>query len=141
MKHRSLLLEATRVAEAASARTRFWRRETGPSFQRLEDGEIDRRLAPRRAARLKWGKTLDDRDRFLCDCVIADRTESGARLRLARNLVLPATFQLFDETNDAIYASRVVWRRGVEIGCRLSCAPTSGKTQIVRRMTSRHYAI
>ena len=41
----------------------------------------------------------------------------------------------------AIYAGQVVWRRGVEIGCRLSKAPTPGKARAARRMASRNYAL
>lgn len=134
------VLEAMRL-QGVSALMR-WRAGRGaPTYRRLADANVDRRGAPRRIARLKWGKALDPADRFLCDCVIADRGEGGARLRLARNVVLPPLFQFFDEDSGEIYAARIVWRRGIEIGCRLSWSATSGKTQAVRRMKSRYYAI
>ncbi|WP_457798525.1 hypothetical protein [Methylocystis sp. S23] len=137
-----VLLEARRLQGGQSALARWRARRAGALvFQRLAEKDADRRRAPRRVARLKWGKALDGDDRFLCDCLIADRAEAGARLKLARNIALPASFQLFDEESGAIYAGRVVWRRGVEIGCRLSPAATPGKARAARRMKSRYYAL
>lgn len=119
-----------------------WRAGRGaPTYQRLADVNVDRRGEPRRVARLKWGKALDGADRFLCDCLIADRAKGGARLRLARNVALPPLFQFFDEDSAEIYAAQIVWRRGVEIGCRLSRRSSPGKGQAVRRMKSRYYAL
>lgn len=136
----SRILEAARLKGGASPRSRACNRGVA-WFHRLADENVDRRVAPRRAQRLNWGKALDAADRFLCDCLIADRTQAGARLRLARNVVPPPAFQLFEEASGAIYAARIVWRRGSEIGCRLSRAPTPGKAQAARRMRSRNYAL
>jgi hypothetical protein len=133
-------LQATRLDGSASALARWRARCMGvPTFRRLSEENIERRRERRRASHLRWGKALDCADRFLCDCLIADRTEAGARLKLARNVALPARFQFFDDASGAVYAARVVWRRGVEIGCRLSPAP--GAARLARRMKSRYYAV
>jgi hypothetical protein len=136
------VLDAMRLQGSVSLLAR-WRasRWGAPTYQRLADANVERRVEPRRVSRLKWGKVLDGADRFLCDCVIADRAEDGARLRLARNLVLPPLFQLFDEDSGEIYAAQIVWRRGVEIGCRLSRSGAPSKAQAARRMKNRYYAI
>lgn len=137
------VLDAMRLRRGGVSALMRWRasRRSTPTFQHLGDATVERRGEPRRVSRLRWGKALDGADRFLCDCVIADRAQGGVRLRLARNLVLPPLFQLFDEDSGAIYSARIVWRRGVEIGCRLSRSAASGKAQAVRRMKGRYYAI
>ena len=90
---------------------------------------------------MKWGKALDCADRFLCECVLSNRTIDGACLRLTRNITLPQRFQLFEDDSGALFDATVVWRRGAEIGCRLSPAPILGKIDIVRRMQGRYYAM
>lgn len=136
------VLDAMRLQGSVSFLAR-WRasRWSAPTYRRLADAHVERRGAERRISRLKWGKALDRADCFLCDCVIADRAKDGARLRLARHVVLPSLFQLFDEDSGEIYSAQIVWRRGVEIGCRLSPSASPGKAQAARRMKSRYYAI
>ena len=135
-------LEAVRLDRGASALAR-WRatRSGAATFARLEDAPADRRNEKRRVARLRWGKALDRADRFLCECVVSNRTSDGACLRLTRNVVLPQRFQLFEDDTGALFDAQVVWRRGAEIGCRLARAPTQDKARVARRMLSRYYAI
>lgn len=135
-------VEAVRLDAGMSALTRWRAQRRGlATFARLNETAPERRSERRRETRLKWGKALDAADRFICDCIVADRTEGGARLGLTRNVVLPPRFQFFDEARGEIFAAQVVWRRGGEVGCRLSRSPTPGKTQAARRMRSRWYAL
>lgn len=134
------ILEGVRV-NSVSALARWRSQRSGSAtFARLADSSPERRSERRRDARLKWGKTLDVADRFLCECLIADRTSGGARLKLTRSLSLPARFYLYEDDGGAVFSAAVVWRRGREIGCRLSLAPLA-KRDIVRRMRSRYYAL
>jgi hypothetical protein len=136
------VLEGVRIDSGISMLTR-WRakRRGAPTFMRLAEAPLERRGECRRESRLKWGKALGDDDRFLCDCIFVNRTRAGARLRLARQIVLPVTFQLFEDDSDAVFSARVVWRLGSEIGCCVAGAPLRGKAQLVRRMCSRCYAL
>lgn len=111
------------------------------SYVRLGDAPSDRRGEKRRGARLRWGKALDESDRFLCECVIVNRTHGGASLRLTRNVAAPLKFQLYDDDSGAIFAAQVVWRRGGEIGCRIALEPTPGKARVAQRMRAAYYAL
>jgi len=136
------VIEGLRLDRGMSMLSR-WRAKRGgaATFIRLADEPRDRRRERRRITHLKWGKALDCADRFLCECVMCNRTTGGACLRLARNIVLPTKFQLFDDDSGAIFDAQVVWRRGGEIGCRLSLSPNSDKTRLARRMRQRYYAL
>lgn len=101
----------------------------------------ERRRHKRRGVRLNWGKALDISDRFLCDCVVLNRSQGGARLRLARKIGLPAAFHFFDDSESALFAGAVVWRKGDVIGCRLTPEPLRGKGEVVKRMSGRYYAL
>lgn len=138
--HEPTIIDAVAISPGISALAR-WRalRQGAATFARLSDAPRDRRGDLRRKARLRSGKALDERDRFLCDCVIADRSADGACVRLARNVALPQKFRLYDDVAEALFAATVVWRRGADIGCRLSPAP--GKAQVVRRMRAPYYAL
>lgn len=136
------VLEGVRVGGGLSTLAQWRAHRRGlATFSRLDDAPPERRRERRRGARLRWGKALDGADRFLCECVVADHASGGARLKLARNIALPQRFQFFDDASGAVFAAQIVWRRGVEVGCRLSRAPTPGKTGLVRRMLSACYAL
>lgn len=135
-------LDGMRVGRGFSMLAR-WRAERSgaATFTRLADAPGDRRGENRRAVRLQWGKALDCADRFLCECVLSNRTRDGACLRLARNITLPQKFQLYDDDSGALFDAQVVWRRGAEIGCRLSRAPTRNKPRLAQRMRGQYYAM
>jgi hypothetical protein len=137
-----LQLDAVRVDRSFSTLAR-WRaeRSRAATFMRLGDAPGDRRGEKRRTARLKWGKALDCADRFLCECVLNNRTSEGACLRLARNITIPQRFQLYEDDSGEIYEAQVVWRRGGEIGCRLAPAPTENKPRVAQRMRGQYYAM
>lgn len=136
------VMDGVRLHAGLSALSR-WRLRSGgaPLFERLGDAPADRRHEKRRAVRLTWGKALDLSERFLCDCRIVDRALGGARLRLARNIAPPTRFYLFDEAEGGIFAAHIMWRRGSEIGCRLSPTPLRDKAHVAQRMKGRYYAL
>ncbi len=51
-------------------------------------------------------------------CVIADRSASGMRLRLDRNLSLPNAVQVVDIATGVAIEAEVVWRRHQEAGIK-----------------------
>lgn len=104
-------------------------------------GRDERRRDKRRGVRLTWGKALDVSDRFLCDCLVMNRSHGGARLRLARRIALPTSFHFFDDAETALFAGSVVWRQGDIVGCRLTLEPLHGKEETVKRMSGRYYAL
>lgn len=136
------VLEGFRIHDGLSALAR-WRlaRAGAPSYERLSDKAPERRRDRRRDVRLNWGKALDLSERFLCDCRIVDRASGGVRLRLVRNIAPPPRFYLFDEAEGAVFAAQIVWRRGSDIGCRLSTSPLRDKVHVARRMKGRCYAL
>lgn len=136
------VIDGLRVDRGASMLARWRAERSGAAvFTRLDDSPRDRRGETRRAARLKWGKALDASDRFLCECVLSNRTSEGACLRLARNVTLPQRFQLYEDDSGALFDAQIVWRRGGEIGCRLARTPTPDKAGVAWRMRSRYYAM
>lgn len=102
---------------------------------------LDRRREKRRRVRLNWGKALNVAERFLCDCLIVNRSAGGARLRLARRIALPKTFLFFDDVAGALYAAEVVWRQGELVGCLLAREPLRDRKEVVKRMANRYYAL
>jgi hypothetical protein len=78
------------------------------------------RLAGRRRTRLRSAKILDASNAFFCDCLIHDRSATGLRLTLARDVGLPPQFQIHDDETGAIELVATVWRRGPTLGVRFS---------------------
>lgn len=136
------VLEGVRLHAGLSALSRWRLRHAGaPLFERLSEAAPDRRHDRRREVRLNWGKALDMNERFLCDCRIVDRAPGGVRLRLIRDISPPTRFYLFDEAEGALFAAHIVWRRGSDVGCRVSLSPLRNKTRVVMRMKARYYAL
>lgn len=142
MKRDPDILEGRRLHLQRSLLAR-WRGEKsdGVAYFRISDEPSERRGEARRPRRLKWGKTLDSDDRFLAECLVVNRTIGGACLQLARNIVLPTRFQLFEDDTGVISGAEVVWRRAQRIGCRVALTPTPGKQVIIDRMRARYYAL
>jgi hypothetical protein len=80
--------------------------------------KADSRAAARRRTRLRSGKVLDSANRFLIECAVHDRSEEGARLRLAEIVALPEGLRLFDDEQQHVREIALVWRRGHDIGVR-----------------------
>lgn len=131
-----------RAPDGAPARSRASVRAMAGSKDGLRTGDAcERRRARRRGVRLTWGKALDASDRFLCECLVVNRSQGGARLRLTRKVALPNVFHYFDDTERAIYVAQVVWRQDDIVGCRMGLSPLRGKEDVVARMSSPYYAI
>lgn len=90
------------------------------------DDPDDKRLARRRRTRLRSGKIADRQNRFLIECAIHDRSDEGARLRLAKNMALPDDIRLFDDEQKSLAPARIIWRQGQEIGIRFLPPETIG---------------
>jgi hypothetical protein len=146
MKKKTLLV-GVRLDRSFSAATRSAIARLGGAkrgevtYCRLDDKQLDRRFEKRRSAHLRWGKALDERDKFLCECAIANRTRGGACLKLTRKIDIPQKFQLYEDDSAALRDAHVVWRRGTEIGCRISLDATPGKERVISRMKSACYAL
>ena len=87
-----------------------------------DDGRRDHRVAGRRRTRLRSAKVLDAAGKFVCECLVHDRSASGLRLTLARNLGLPAHFRVHDDETGQVDVVETVWRRGAVLGVRYSRA-------------------
>ncbi|MGD0640346.1 MAG: hypothetical protein ABSC22_06325 [Roseiarcus sp.] len=87
-----------------------------------DDGPRDHRAAGRKRTRLRSAKILDSANKFVCDCLIHDRSASGLRLTLAQNLGLPAHFRVYEDESGEVDVVETVWRRGAVLGVRYSRA-------------------
>ena len=107
------------------------------------EGGRDHRAAGRRRTRLRSAKILDSANRFVCECLIHDRSASGLRLALAKNLGLPAQFRVHDDETGNVDVVATVWRRGAVLGVRYSQAigPASIKPSARSALRGRYYAI
>jgi hypothetical protein len=76
----------------------------------------ERRAEPRRRTRLRSGKVLDAKNKFLIECQVHDRSMRGARLRLVANVSAPANIHLFDDEAKIVRKARIIWRRKQELG-------------------------
>ena len=90
------------------------------------DSDDDKRAGRRRRTRLRSGKVADTRNRFIIECAVHDRSEEGARLRLAKNVALPDDIRLFDDEQNALFPARIIWRTGQEVGVHFLPPDTMG---------------
>ena len=80
----------------------------------LEKDQVERRRAVRETGpfaavvRLYSGRSFG--------CAVLDLSESGAKLGLAREAVLPKEFELSIPAMNASWLVRVVWQQGKELG-------------------------
>ncbi|MGD0763618.1 MAG: PilZ domain-containing protein [Roseiarcus sp.] len=79
----------------------------------------DLRSEPRARTRLRSAKLFDQRNKFLVECSIFDRSNHGARLKLFAVTVLPARFRLYDEGCKQLFDAQIAWARGQDVGVRL----------------------
>ena len=100
------------------------------------------RLAGRRRTRLRSGKILDAANAFVCDCLIHDRSATGLRLTLARDVGLPPQFQIHDDETGALESVATVWRRGATLGARF-CGYGASTLKPSERaaLAGRYYAV
>jgi hypothetical protein len=117
--------------------------ESGRDEKSADKGRREHRVAGRRRTRLRSAKILDSANKFVCDCLIHDRSVTGLRLTLARNLGLPVHFRVHDDETGEVDVVVTVWRRGAVLGVRYSqaVAPASIKPSARSALRGRFYAI
>ena len=75
----------------------------------------DRRFEPRSAANTRAVVVAPGLE---LSCLIVDHSATGLRLRLDRNLALPARVQIIDIARAVALEADVVWRKGQEAGLK-----------------------
>lgn len=117
--------------------------ETAPEPKSTADGRHEHRGSGRQRTRLRSGKILDSANKFLSDCIIHDRSATGLRLALPRNLGLPQHFRIHDDETGAVDVVATVWRRGSVIGVRYSHPSSSVfvKPSVRSSLRGRYYAV
>jgi hypothetical protein len=90
-----------------------------PGMELLEGGRADQRGGPRELLRLRSAKLLDGDYRFVCECRIYDRSLTGLRLALARNVQLPLRLAVHIDETGEVRGANVIWRRGTTACARL----------------------
>jgi len=82
----------------------------------------DRRIAHRKRT-LRAAKIVFGDYRYTIDCVIRDRSETGARIRSPNATDAPNDFYLFEAGQ--LLKCHVAWRRGDEMGLHFEGEPIS----------------
>ena len=85
-------------------------------MQKLTEQPDQRRSNPRQRTRLRSGKVAKMNGSFLAECQIFDRSEKGARLRLAESKELPEHIRLFDDEHNTLSVAVIIWVKDNEIG-------------------------
>ena len=100
------------------------------------------RLAGRRRTRMRSAKILDAANTFVSDCLIYDRSATGLRLTMARDVGLPPQFQVHDEETGAVELVATVWRRDATLGVRF-CGYGASTLKASERaaLSGRYYAV
>jgi hypothetical protein len=106
-------------------------------------GRREHRASGRRRTRLRSAKVLDWANKFICECLVIDRSAGGLRLTLGRNVGLPRYFRVHDDETGAIEAVATVWRRGATLGVRVTGAlgPTTLKPTERSALGGLFYAV
>ena len=78
----------------------------------------DKRRTARMRTRLRSGLLSDRSNKVIVDCIIQDRSRTGARLRLAEARTLPKVFLLSDEVTKTQFWAQLAWQKGREAGVR-----------------------
>jgi len=104
---------------------------------------VEMRSSPRRRLRLRSGKLLDAQNKFLCDCLVRDRSGQGLCLILAKNIGLPIRYRLYDDETGSLSAVTTVWRRNALLGVRycLASKPVAIKEADRSALRGRYYAV
>jgi hypothetical protein len=108
-----------------------------------EGKRTEQRVGRRELLRLRSAKVLDARYRFVCECQIRDRSPTGLRLTLARDVALPPRLAVHIDETSEVRGATVIWRRGPTVGIRLR---EVARTDAVRpsdryALRERYYAI
>jgi hypothetical protein len=110
-------------APASTARADFTYSVIGPITIHKPIGDKkpagDKRRNGRARTHLRAGRLSDRRDTVITECLIADRSHTGARLRLALDRPLPKIFFLWDEVGRVRLQAELAWQKGRDAGVRL----------------------
>ena len=79
----------------------------------------DKRDDERLRTRLRAGRLSGPGNKVLADCLIQDRSRTGARLRLALDRPLPKSFLLYDDISNIRFFAELAWQKGRDVGVRL----------------------
>jgi hypothetical protein len=103
----------------------------------------EKRGNERRRSRLYSGKLLDPNNRFLCECLVYDRSSTGLRIKLMKNVGLPTRCRLFDDATGEVRAVTTVWRRETFVGLRFCANETNIAIpkNLRAALQGRYYAI
>ena len=83
------------------------------------------RREERRPTRFRQGRLFNAYGAFLLRCTIIDRSENGARVRVAEPLAPLTVVRLLDEVDKIVVEAKVAWRRGNDLGLAFRTAPKS----------------
>lgn len=108
-----------------------------------EGKRTEQRGGAREPLRLRSAKLLDGAYRFVCECRICDRSPTGLRLALARNVALPPRLAVHIDETGEVRGANVISRRGPIVGIRLrEVAPANALRPGDRyALRERYYAI
>jgi hypothetical protein len=108
-----------------------------------EGRRADQRGGARELMRLRSAKLLDGAYRFVCECRIYDRSPTGLRLSLARDVELPLRLAVHIDETGEVRGAKVIWRRGATVGIRLREAAPAGALRPSDRyaLRERYYGI
>ena len=136
-----IVMEATRLSKADAV-------ADGQGFTYVvvvpptKERSGDRRANPRQRTRLRSAKVADRQGRFVTECLMYDLSLNGSRLRHPANVVLPASFQLYDDQSGTLYQATVLWRRGQETGIRFDRGATTARGRVTASgLRRKFYAI
>lgn len=87
-------------------------------------GEDDRRASPRVKTFLR-GCISYDKHAAAADCLVRDISETGAKLELSENVVIPYLIDLYIPKKDETLRANVLWRYGDLIG--VAFTPSANK--------------
>ncbi|MBW8304382.1 MAG: PilZ domain-containing protein [Brevundimonas sp.] len=97
----------------------------------------DRRLEPRSPANARGVVVAPGLE---LACLIVDLSNSGARLRLDRNLALPGRIVIVDIAQATAVEAEVVWRKGQEAGVKRLGAASSVRGLVPSRLAAARAA-
>jgi hypothetical protein len=78
----------------------------------------------RRNRAFKEGQIVFNSGSSLIDCIIRDRTKTGAKVRVPAATLLPKSFELLSVGEGMLYPAEIRWRRGDDLGVEFVGAPT-----------------
>jgi hypothetical protein len=135
------LLEARRVKDFSAKEKAAMARQGFVAYSETPGDE--RRVHPRARTRLRSAKLIDADNAFLCEALVQDLSLGGMRLRLGRNMGLPARFGLHDDFSGALYTVSLAWRRDLTIGVRIHSRgpPSPMKSSDRAALAGRYYGV